>query len=364
MPGGLTRVVEHRTTCRSSRCSAAAAARTRGCSPTVRSAPSRCCAPARSDAARAGARPSCRAASPRTCSGSAATSSAPSTSSGSCAASCRAWPIRTRPTIRASSSALLHVLVDLELLPEELGEDTLAAQARGGHASISSLRQNPHAGLRNALNEVRRLASARPRPALDRHVAHPEPAAAGHAPAAGPHPVRRRARAPEPHDHGPRGVQRHGDGEHDARPRLALPGPRPPARAIAEPHRRAAQARSASPRNAAPDSADASEPLLEIADSSMTYRRRYFAQPQLAPALDLLLADDTNTRGLAFQLAAVSEHILRLPRDPQGAVADARRAVDRAARATRWPRSSSPRAWSERSTARRSTGCSDRSRTT
>ena len=46
------------------------------------------------------------------------------------------------------------------------------------------------------------------------------------------------------------------------------------------------------------------EPLLEIADSSMTYRRRYYAQPRLAPALHLLLADDTNTRGLAFQLAA------------------------------------------------------------
>jgi uncharacterized alpha-E superfamily protein len=59
------------------------------------------------------------------------------------------------------------------------------------------------------------------------------------------------------------------------------------------------------------------EPLLEIADSSMTYRRRYYAQPRLAPALHLLIADDTNTRGLSFQLAAVSEHILRLPRDPQ-----------------------------------------------
>jgi len=58
------------------------------------------------------------------------------------------------------------------------------------------------------------------------------------------------------------------------------------------------------------------EPLLEIADSSMTYRRRYYAQPRIAPALHLLLADETNTRGLAFQLAAVSEHILRLPRDP------------------------------------------------
>jgi uncharacterized alpha-E superfamily protein len=59
------------------------------------------------------------------------------------------------------------------------------------------------------------------------------------------------------------------------------------------------------------------EPLLEIADSSMTYRRRYFARPQLAPALDLLLLDDTNTRALAFQLAAVSDHVRSLPRDPR-----------------------------------------------
>ena len=36
------------------------------------------------------------------------------------------------------------------------------------------------------------------------------------------------------------------------------------------------------------------EPLLEVADSAMTYRRRYFAEAQLAPVLDLLLADGTN----------------------------------------------------------------------
>ena len=59
------------------------------------------------------------------------------------------------------------------------------------------------------------------------------------------------------------------------------------------------------------------EPLLEIADSSMTYRRRYFARPQLSPVLDLLLLDDTNTRAVAFQLAAVSDHIRHLPRDPR-----------------------------------------------
>src|SRR5262249_34757560 len=58
-------------------------------------------------------------------------------------------------------------------------------------------------------------------------------------------------------------------------------------------------------------------PLLEVADSSMTYRRRYLARPRPAPVLDLLLADETNTRALAFQLAALTEHIGHLPRDPR-----------------------------------------------
>ena len=59
------------------------------------------------------------------------------------------------------------------------------------------------------------------------------------------------------------------------------------------------------------------EPLLEIADSSMTYRRRYFAQAQLASVLDLLLADAGNPRSLAFQLAALTAHATQLPRDPR-----------------------------------------------
>jgi uncharacterized circularly permuted ATP-grasp superfamily protein/uncharacterized alpha-E superfamily protein len=44
---------------------------------------------------------------------------------------------------------------------------------------------------------------------------------------------------------------------------------------------------------------------LELCDSSITYRARYLAVLQPAPALDLLLADDGNPRGLAFQLAAM-----------------------------------------------------------
>jgi uncharacterized alpha-E superfamily protein len=55
------------------------------------------------------------------------------------------------------------------------------------------------------------------------------------------------------------------------------------------------------------------EPLLEIADSVMTYRRRYFAQAQLPAVLDLLLVDPTNPRSLAFQLSALAEHAKHLP---------------------------------------------------
>jgi uncharacterized alpha-E superfamily protein len=58
------------------------------------------------------------------------------------------------------------------------------------------------------------------------------------------------------------------------------------------------------------------EALLEIADSSMTYRRRYLSTLQCTPVLDLLLADESNPRSMAFQLVALAESIDRLPRDP------------------------------------------------
>ena len=55
--------------------------------------------------------------------------------------------------------------------------------------------------------------------------------------------------------------------------------------------------------------------LLEIADSSMTYRRRYQGSLQPAAVLDLLLADETNPRSLAFQLSALADDVEHLPRD-------------------------------------------------
>jgi uncharacterized circularly permuted ATP-grasp superfamily protein/uncharacterized alpha-E superfamily protein len=64
-----------------------------------------------------------------------------------------------------------------------------------------------------------------------------------------------------------------------------------------------------------PKGSAALEPLLEIADSVMTYRRRYFAQPQWPTVLHLLLVDDTNPRSLQFQLNALKEHAANLPAD-------------------------------------------------
>jgi uncharacterized circularly permuted ATP-grasp superfamily protein/uncharacterized alpha-E superfamily protein len=46
---------------------------------------------------------------------------------------------------------------------------------------------------------------------------------------------------------------------------------------------------------------------LELRDSVITYRTRYLAVLQPAPALDLILADEGNPRGLAFQLCAARE---------------------------------------------------------
>jgi uncharacterized circularly permuted ATP-grasp superfamily protein/uncharacterized alpha-E superfamily protein len=66
---------------------------------------------------------------------------------------------------------------------------------------------------------------------------------------------------------------------------------------------------------AEPSGVSALEPVLEIADSVMTYRRRYFAQPLWPPVLDLLLADESNPRSLAFQVNALADHAANLPRE-------------------------------------------------
>ena len=62
-----------------------------------------------------------------------------------------------------------------------------------------------------------------------------------------------------------------------------------------------------------PQDDGALELLLELADSTMTYRGRYQAAPQLPAVLDLLLSDETNPRSAVFQILTLSEHMSELP---------------------------------------------------
>ncbi len=54
------------------------------------------------------------------------------------------------------------------------------------------------------------------------------------------------------------------------------------------------------------------ESILEIADSIITYRRRYTTNLQVPPVLDMLLADESNPRSAAFQLVRLQEHLTAL----------------------------------------------------
>ncbi|WP_455926348.1 circularly permuted type 2 ATP-grasp protein [Pseudomonas putida] len=52
--------------------------------------------------------------------------------------------------------------------------------------------------------------------------------------------------------------------------------------------------------------------LLELGNSSITYRSRYLAVPQLIPVLDLLLLDEQNPHAVLFQLKLVNRSLRRL----------------------------------------------------
>lgn len=56
------------------------------------------------------------------------------------------------------------------------------------------------------------------------------------------------------------------------------------------------------------------EYLLEVADSSMTYRSRYYTTLQPVAMLDVLMADGTNPRSLEFQISHLTDLYQKLPR--------------------------------------------------
>ncbi len=49
----------------------------------------------------------------------------------------------------------------------------------------------------------------------------------------------------------------------------------------------------------------------------MTYRGRYKSAFQLAPVLDLLLADESNPKSLAFQFSQLADHVEHLPQQSE-----------------------------------------------
>ena len=57
--------------------------------------------------------------------------------------------------------------------------------------------------------------------------------------------------------------------------------------------------------------------LLDLADSSVTYRSRYLAAPEWLPVLDMVMRDDANPRSLAFQAKGLAEYIAKLEATPR-----------------------------------------------
>ncbi len=70
------------------------------------------------------------------------------------------------------------------------------------------------------------------------------------------------------------------------------------------------------------------ERLLEVADSSMTYRARYYTILQPLAVLDVLMADSTNPRSLEFQLEHLVELYEKLPRHSSADLAAVQEALN------------------------------------
>lgn len=61
------------------------------------------------------------------------------------------------------------------------------------------------------------------------------------------------------------------------------------------------------------DSPSALEAILEMADSTITYRSRYNLLPHISAIYDLVLLDELNPRSVLFQLLQLTKHFERLP---------------------------------------------------
>src|SRR6202000_1619863 len=57
------------------------------------------------------------------------------------------------------------------------------------------------------------------------------------------------------------------------------------------------------------------EAVLEVADSSITFRSRYNLLAHVPAVFDMVLLDDKNPRSVLFQIAQLGQHFEHLPRE-------------------------------------------------
>lgn len=68
-----------------------------------------------------------------------------------------------------------------------------------------------------------------------------------------------------------------------------------------------------------PENPSLLEAVLEVADSSITFRSRYTLLPNVPPVFDLVLLDDKNPRSVLFQIRQLAKHFEHMPKDRESA---------------------------------------------
>jgi uncharacterized circularly permuted ATP-grasp superfamily protein/uncharacterized alpha-E superfamily protein len=69
------------------------------------------------------------------------------------------------------------------------------------------------------------------------------------------------------------------------------------------------------------------EAVLDVADSSITYRSRYNLLPHIPAVFDLVLLDDKNPRSVLFQIVQLTQHFERLPLEREAAHPDSSKSI-------------------------------------
>lgn len=79
------------------------------------------------------------------------------------------------------------------------------------------------------------------------------------------------------------------------------------------------------------DNPSALEAVLEVADSSITYRSRYNLLTHVPAVFDLVLLDDKNPRSVLFQINQLAKHFRQLPRELESAASSGKNILNECA---------------------------------